>query len=124
MSQPMEKTTMLKYLTVAALMALLPTTTQAIAVGRTFSFGKPTPIAVGCTESKDALYVKKLWAKRDFYTMREFADWVDVRPAGERSCITFNETSDNVWRVVKREQPMSGFAWYCLQSTIDLRTDS
>jgi hypothetical protein len=116
----------MKTIMIAAMLAaaFVTTNAQAQEIGNTLSFNRPTPIAVGCTEAKDATYVKKLWRARDYYEMRNFAEWVGVRPNGGRSCIVFNDSSDNKWQIVKREQPANGFAWYCLQSTIDLRTDS
>jgi hypothetical protein len=104
-------------------LALVTTTAQAQQIGNTLSFNRPNPVAVGCTEAKDAAYVKKLWRAHEYYEIRDFAEWVGVRPNGGRSCIVLNNSSNNKWKIVKREQPANGFAWYCLQGTIDLRTD-
>jgi hypothetical protein len=113
-------------LTAAALVALAAPAAQAVEVGTLITFNRPTPLAAGCSVTRDAVYVKQMWDRRDFYQMRDFVEWINKSRDESRSCMIFNESPDSWWRVVKRDTPQhayTGKAWHCLESKYDYRTD-
>jgi hypothetical protein len=112
----------------AALMALVsPVAAERlwVGVGGIITFNTPSPLAVGCTNSKDAVQIAKWHQQKDELAIQQFVDWIENSTDENRICVILNSSPNNKWTIVKKDPTSrSGRAWVCLQGQYDFRPES
>jgi opacity protein-like surface antigen len=111
-------------LTAAALVALVSSASaqQAMTqVGNTLHFNAPRPIAVGWTNTDDAMRIQRWHRADDQYAKLEFVNWLNKSKNESRFCIVMNDSPDNSWKVVKTDAPTRNGQWACFQAKYDFR---
>ena len=116
---------MKRLLLITAAIAALTSPATALELGKNIRFNQPRPIAVGCTNSNDAVRVAKMHRQNDEYAIQEFVEWMSNSKSSEHTCIILNDSPDNSWKVVKLD-PVNGRGgqWACLQAQYDFRPEA